>query len=219
MIIQNRKVCAFAVVVVLCLISETMVSDAAKVGGRIKGSGNIGPTAVWIEGLPGVAVPAGNTTIKHVDGKFDPYLSIGFVGNEFIFRNEDETLHNTHLYLRLGYQKTVPQRPLHYGATLYNVAQPKSGKEVKRPIKPYHRYRDDTGFIEIVCNPHPEEIAYMLVFDHPFAVMAQHDGSFTIPNVPAGRHEIRFWNNRTVTSWGFAEVKDEGVTDLLIELE
>ena len=192
---------------------------AGGVRGRIIGDGEIGPAVVWVEGLSGGQVSKQNTEITHVSGQFQPYVSIGFVGNSFIFRNEDDTLHNTHLYLRLGYQKAISQRPLHYGATLYNVALPKGSDEVKRPIKPYHRYRDDTGFIEVVCNPHPGERAYVLVFDHPYAAVTEKDGTFSIRDVPEGKHEVRIWHSSAVQHWGYVEVKDGASTDVVIELE
>ena len=128
-------------------------------------------------------------------GRFEPEVSIGFVGNDFLFRNEDDTLHTTHLYLQLAYQKEISGRPLVNGATVYNIALPKQGMEVRRPIRPYHGYRDDTGYIAVKCNPHPNEQAAVLVFDHPFAAVTGEDGEFLIPDLPAGRHEVWVWQD------------------------
>jgi len=83
---------------------------------------------------------------------------------------------------------------------------------VRRPIKPYFRYRDETGFIEVTCDPHPEERAFILVFDHPFAALTAADGTFTIPNVPAGSHPLRYWQGSKVADGGTVEVRDAGVT-------
>ena len=78
--------------------------------------------------------------VTHISGgAFDPSVSIGFVGREFVFRNEDDELHNTHLYLELAEQKKVSSQPLRNGATLYNIALPLSGMEVRRPIRPWPR--------------------------------------------------------------------------------
>lgn len=211
---------AWISVLVVLLASAVSIdtSDAGELKGRIEGVGKVGPAAVWIEGLAG-DVPEVNTPITHKSGIFEPFLSIGFVGRQFVLRNEDDYLHNTHLYLRLAYQKDISTRPLLYGSTVYNVALPQAGTEVKRPIKPYHRYRDDTGFIEAVCNPHPDERAYVLVFDHPYATLADEDGSFTIPNVPPGKHEVRYWHDSVVATWQTVEVGDGDGTGVIIKLE
>lgn len=196
--------------VLLCVGS----AGAGELRGRV--AGDEGQAVVWVEGAPG-QVPRRDVVISHVSGRFEPYVSVGFVGNDFVLRNEDGTLHNTHLYMRLAYQKAVSQRPLHYGATLFNVALPKAGMEVRRPIKPYYRYREETGFIEVVCNPHPGEQAYVLIFDHPYAAVTGKDGAFSIPDVPAGRHEVRVWRNGVVRAWGTAEVRDGAPTEVVVE--
>jgi hypothetical protein len=206
----------------ICLVLSVALgigsAAAGELQGRITGAGEIGQSVVWIEGLVGGDVPKQDTVITHHDDQFEPSLSIGFVGNNFILRNDDNRLHNTHLYMRLNYQAAVSGRPLHYGATLYNVALPGAGVQVTRPIKPYHRYRDDTGFIEVVCNPHPEERAFLLVFDHPYATLTADDGTFSIADVPPGKHDVRVWHGGTVTNGQVVEVGD-GTTDIVIELE
>ncbi len=181
--------------------------------------GEDGPAVVWLEGLTG-SVPTGETVLTHrPGGRFDPQVSVAFVGGELVLRNEDDTLHNIHLYLQLAYQKAASQRPLSHGATLYNIALPRTGMEVRRPIKPYHRYREDTGFISVVCNPHPEEKAYMLVFDHPFAAVTGDDGTVEIPGVPAGRHAVRIWHAGKVSDGGMLDFQDGASTKTVIELE
>ena len=45
------------------------------------------------------------------------------------------------------------------------------------------------------CNPHPEETASILVFDHPYAAIAAEDGSFDLGDVPSGTHELWVWQD------------------------
>jgi len=202
----------------LLLVLGVESGHAGELQGRVVGATVDHPAVVWIEGVPGEA-PAGDTTINHVAGRFEPHVSIGFVGNSYVFRNDDKTLHNTHLYLGLAHQKTVSQRPLHYGATLYNVALPKAGMEVKKPITAYHRYRDDTGFIQVVCNPHPEERAYVLVFDHPYATVTGKGGRFSIPKVPAGTHDVRIWHEGVISKRSGIAVGESGAAEVVLTLE
>ncbi len=209
--------CASLVASGLLLVCGADIGQAAELQGNIAGVAAGKPAVVWIEGLAGT-VPDRDTTISHVSGRFEPHVSIGFVGNSFVFRNDDDTLHNTHLYMGLAYQKEKSQRPLHYGATLYNVALPEAGMEVKKPITAYHRYREDTGFIQVVCNPHPGEHAYVLVFDHPYAAVTDGTGRFSIPNVPAGTHEVRIWHEGVITKRSGVEVGDADAVELEVEL-
>jgi hypothetical protein len=201
----------------LAALVGTQVS-AGVIRGQIAG-GEGSSTVVWVEGLSG-EVPEKDTPITHVSGgAFEPGFSIGYVGREFVLRNEDKVLHNTHLYMKLAYQKDISGRPLQLGSTVYNVALPRSGQEVRKPINPYHRYRDATGFIEIVCNAHPNERAFLLVVDHPYITVAAEDGSFEISGVPAGDHEIRYWHAGSVKKWGSVDTRERTEASISIELE
>lgn len=192
-------------------------THAGELKGKVVGASESSPAVVWIDGVPAATVPKQDTVITHVKGSFQPFLSVGFVGNDFVLRNDDDVMHNTHLYMRLAYQKAKSSRPLMFGATLYNVALPKAGVQVKKPIVPYHRYREDTGFVEVVCNRHAEERAYVLVFDHPYAVITDKQGNFTIPDVPPGKHEVKIWRAGEVTTWNVVDIKDGGPTEVVIE--
>ena len=182
-------------------------------GGDLKGRISLprgsGPTIVFVQGVRSEALPKQDTVITHlVGGEFTPSVAIAYVGNQFIFKNEDDALHTTHLYLQLAYQKEVSGRPIKNGATLYNIALPKPGMEVSRPVKPYFRFSADTGVIDVRCNSHPTESATVLVFDHPFVTVADSDGAFNISGVPAGTHEVWIWQDGGASIWKSIEVSD-----------
>ncbi len=205
---------AWVVVTALLLVAASG-AEAGEIRGRIA-TPSWGTAVVWVEGVKG-DVGQHDTTLTHVrGGKFRPHVAIGFVGNDFVFRNKDNRMHNIHLNLRLARHKAVSGRSLLYGATLYNIALPAGSKAVHRPIKPSFRYRDQTGFIEVTCDPHPHERAFVLVFDHPFAAVTAEDGTFSIPNVPAGRHPLRYWQGSKVADGGVVEVGESGVTEVVV---
>jgi hypothetical protein len=209
-----RVICSILVGCSVLFLSSTV--SAGDLKGRVKKSD--GPVVVWVEGVAG-QVPKSDVPITHVaGGAFEPGMSIGFVGRDFVFANKDDKLHNTHLYMRLAHQKDVSGRPLKFGSTVYNVALPHPGATVKKPIKPYHRYREDTGFIEIVCNAHPNERAFMIVFDHPYATIADKDGSFRLAGLPEGNHEVRYWHRGEIKTWRSVKVS-AGAADIVIDLE
>lgn len=214
---MNRLV--LSVVVVVSAVAAAGL-EAGELNGRVVAKTPESSAIVWIDGLPGAPVPQENTVITHlVGGSFEPELSVGFVGNEFVFRNEDDTLHTTHLYLHLAGQEAVSGRPLVNGATVYNIALPQTGMEVERPILAYHEYRDDTGAIEVKCNLHPDEKGELLVFGHPYATLTGKKGEFTIKNVPAGRHDVWVWHGGTAKKWATVEFSDAGSVEEIIEIE
>ncbi len=193
-------------------------AEAGELHGRIA-TPSWGTAVVWVEGVKG-DVPHQETPLTHVrGGKFRPHVAIGFVGNDFVFRNKDNRMHNIHLNLRLARHEAVSGRSLLYGATLYNIALPAGSKSVRRPIKESFRYRDETGFIEVTCDPHPRERAFILVFAHPFAAVTAEDGTFSIPGVPAGRHPVRYWQGGKVADGGVVEVGASGVTEVVVGKE
>jgi hypothetical protein len=52
------------------------------------------------------------------------------------------------------------------------------------------------GVVRVYCNIHPQMSAVVVVRDSPFFAMAQADGSFAIPDVPAGRYVLKAWHER-----------------------
>ncbi len=194
-------------------------SQGAELKGRVVTPSGSGPAVVFLLGVPGGAPPDEDTVISHgVGGAFEPAVSIGFVGNQFVFKNEDDRLHTTHLYLHLAHQREVSGRPIKNGATVYNIALPLKGMEVRQPIKAYSEFTDQTGVIDVRCNPHPGEAASLLVFDHPYAAVSAADGSFTIPGVPAGTHDVWVWHAGTAAMWRSVAVKAGGPTEITVEV-
>ena len=175
-------------------------------------------TVVWIQGAEAGELPAVDTVLTYKNGSLEPKVSLGFVGQSFVLRNDDTDFHNMHLYMKLAYQQEASQRPLHYGATVYNVPLPLQGKEITKTIKPYHRYRDETGFIEVACNPHPDERAYVLVFDHPYCAIADESGSYKIEGIPAGLYPLFAFRDGVVTEIGEVDVKDGATIERDLEL-
>lgn len=215
----NYKNCLVLSVAVITLLLISGTSRGAELKGRVALPAGATPAVVFLQGVAGDTLPDLDTVITHLDGgAFEPAVSIGFVGNEFVFKNEDDRLHTTHLYLHLAYQEKVSGRPLKNGATLYNIALPLLGMEVHRPIKAYHEFTAETGFIAVRCNPHRREEAAVLVFDHPYAAVSGADGSFSIPNVPAGTHDVWVYHDGVASMWRSVAVSGSGPTEITVEV-
>ena len=195
------------------LVTFLATGLGTSLGGDLKGRVSLrrdsSPAIVFVQGVSGETLPKDDTVITHlVGGEFKPAVAVAYVGKQFVFKNEDDQLHTTHLYLQLAYQKEVSGRPIKNGATLYNIALPKPGMEVSRPVKPYFRFSADTGVIDVRCNSHPTESATVLVFDHPFVTVTDSNGDFNIPGVPAGTHEVWIWQDGDTSIWKSVEVSD-----------
>lgn len=194
-------------------------SQGGEITGRVVTPSGSGPAVVFLRGTTGGTLPGDDTVMTHQPGgSFEPTVAIGFVGNDFVFKNDDNQLHTTHLYLHLAYQEKISSRPVKNGATLYNIALPLQGMEARRAIKPYHRFTDQTGFIDVRCNSHPGETANILIFDHPYAAVTAADGTFVMPGVPAGSHDVWVWHAGTATAWDSVDVGDSGATAVTVEV-
>ena len=90
--------------------------------------------------------------------------------------------------------------------------------EVRRPIKPYHHFDEQTGVIYVRCNPHPHEVASALIFDHPYVVVTDSNGAFEMANAPPGSYELWVWHAGEAQKWKDVEVKERGATSVAINL-
>ena len=52
------------------------------------------------------------------------------------------------------------------------------------------------GVVHLLCKVHPEMSAWVVVTENQYAAVTEHDGKFTIPNVPAGTYEISAWSEK-----------------------
>jgi plastocyanin len=52
------------------------------------------------------------------------------------------------------------------------------------------------GLVKIYCHIHSQMSASILVLDHPYFAIPNLDGTFTLPNVPAGHYTIVGWHER-----------------------
>ena len=52
------------------------------------------------------------------------------------------------------------------------------------------------GLVKVFCHIHSHMSATILVLDHPYFVVPNLDGTFTLPQVPSGRYTIVGWHER-----------------------
>ncbi len=185
---------------------------------EVSQDGGVKNAVVWIEGAKGKLPERKDVHLKIKDCRFEPYVSIGFVGGNYIIENDDPILHTIQLKLSLAYKKWRKTRPLETGATIYNLALPRQGMVLKRPIKRYHRYQKKTGFVYVRSNAHPWMKAYVFIFDHPFADVTDDKGTFEIRGLPPGKYTLKVWHEAFGIKSMSVEVKGDEVVKLNISL-
>jgi hypothetical protein len=104
--------------------------------------------------------------------RFEPHVQVVPAGMNIAIHNSDPVLHNTHGFL--------------IKATVFNVAMPKQGMSVEKPLR-------KPGIVRVECDAHGWMLAWIYVADNPYHAVTGKDGSFTIRDVPPGQYTLVVW--------------------------
>jgi hypothetical protein len=101
-------------------------------------------------------------------------------------RNSDKgVLHNINTREMIGVEKgRVVKR------TMFNFGQPDPG-DIEQSIKPRR-----SSYIGINCEAHNFMFGFMMAPKHPYAVVVNDDGSYSIGDVPPGKYKLKAWHPR-----------------------
>ena len=108
---------------------------------------------------------------------FHPHVETAVVRQMVGIINSDPVLHNTHLY----------QGPRE--RTLYNLALPLQGVEIKKRLK-------RAGLVTAKCDEHEWMLGYLYVADNPYVTTTGADGSFKLTDVPPGKYKVTIWHEK-----------------------
>jgi len=142
--------------------------------------------------------PSTPAAIDQTDCMFRPRVQGIMAGQPLTVRNSDQTLHNVHTYKG--------------ASTIFNQAEiPGLPPMVKK-------FDGPSSIVKFKCDVHPWMTGYVAVTEHPFFAVTGDDGSFTIPNVPAGTYTVEAWHERFGTTTAEVTVaKDKpGAVDLAL---
>ena len=108
--------------------------------------------------------------------EFVPRVQTLAVGQALALHNSDPILHNVHAR-RHGYE------------TVFNLGLPHWSQKTYRFEHP--------GHILIDCDVlHTWMRAYVVVTEHPYAVVTNSEGRFRMSKVPPGEYTLRLWHER-----------------------
>jgi hypothetical protein len=131
------------------------------------------------------AKPTGETVFDQKACQFLPHALLVRSGEKVLVKSDDPIPHNTHTYPVRGdgFNKVI-------------AANDRKGVDLKY-TKP------ERLPVKVVCDYHNWMKAFHLVLDHPYMAVTDADGKFTIPNLPAGKHEFIVWQEKA----GYLEKK------------
>ena len=159
---------------------------ASRVAGRIvilekdnKPTPDLGDAVVYLEEAATPATTAAPDTVEIAitDKTYAPHVVVVPVGSMVRFPNHDPFNHNVFSV----------SEPNSFDLGLYGRGETK-GQTFTHP-----------GLVRVYCNVHPRMVAYVLVMANRLYAQPGQDGSFTIANVPPGRHRLHVWHERIPT--------------------
>ncbi|HYU46968.1 MAG TPA: carboxypeptidase regulatory-like domain-containing protein [Terriglobales bacterium] len=164
----------------VCLAVFVMVVSVAMYAGSIKGkvSGVSGPSAVWVEAIPGKTFPppAKSAVMDQKGLTFQPHILVAQVGTTVEFLNSDNVAHNVFWPSISGNKKLG-----------HNMGTWPKGE--KKPFK-----FDQPGVAPMLCNVHPEMSGYIVVVPTPYFAETTPSGEFTIADIPNGSYTVTAWH-------------------------
>jgi len=145
--------------------------DLVEKGGRK--AADLSDVVVYVDGARVKPRPTSTTVV--MKGKaFAPRIVVVPVGGTVVFPNEDPIFHN-------AFSVSGENR---FDLALY-----------KRPKVGTFTFQHP-GVVKVYCNIHPQMSAVILVRDNPLFTKAAADGTFTLENVPPGKHLLKAWHER-----------------------
>jgi len=142
--------------------------------------------------------PKKTPTINNRKCNFEPHVQVMPAGMNLAILNSDPVLHNTHGFL--------------IKATVFNVAMPKQGMRVERPIR-------KPGIVRVECDAHGWMLAWIYAADNPYYAVTDKDGTFSIPAVPPGEYTMVVWQEHTGSMEMSVIVKSNETVTVPVEIK
>jgi plastocyanin len=160
------------------------------------GQGHLANVFIYVKsGLSGGPWPAPATaaTIDQHGCQYHPHVQGVMVGQKIEIVNSDSTLHNIHAHPTVNAE--------------FNQGQPFQGMKME------HTFDKPEVMIPFRCDVHPWMASYMAVLDNPFFAVSKADGSYEIPNLPAGTYTLEAWHEELGTQTMQVTVAAGGAAD------
>jgi plastocyanin len=187
---KQKLVRLLHVLLAVALPGGVLFAGAIKGKVQCKGMKDNRDAIVYLENVPGqFAPPKQPAEINQLKMTFIPHVLAVQVGTAVKFLNSDPVLHNVFTPSKAGNRFNLGSWP-------------------KGQTKTYTF--DKVGEVRLLCNVHPEMEAWVIVLPNPFFAKTGPDGSYSIPNVPAGKYTLKVWHEKLKFSPSQIEVPATG---------
>jgi plastocyanin len=115
--------------------------------------------------------------VDQIGCEYVPYASVAVAGQKVLFKSTDPVGHN------------VMFKPFNSANPSMNPMLPPNGSYT------YSFKKAEKLPTKAECSIHSWMAGYVLLVDHPFAVVTKADGSFEITGVPAGEQHLVVWHS------------------------
>ncbi len=74
------------------------------------------------------------------------------------------------------------------------------------------------GIVPVLCAPHPEMEAYIVVLKNPLYAVSDEKGNFEFTNISAGPHRLSTWHKKLKSKTADVEVPDQETVEVAFKL-
>lgn len=142
------------------------------ISGKVSAPRDAAVAYVFVQNLPGRMERRKRVEIKQYNKQFRPQWAVVRKGTTVAFPNLDDVYHNVF--------SLSPKNNFDLG--LY-----RKGDKAKQ------RRFLNTGVVDVYCNIHPKMVASILVVPNKHFTKVKPDGSFLLPDIPAGKRKVVAW--------------------------
>lgn len=129
---------------------------------------------------------------------FNPHVLLVPADSTVDLINNDEVMHNIHTVSTIN--------------PVVNKTQPSFKKRLRIKLR-----QPET--IRVNCDMHPWMHAWFVVTGHPYYVITDANGGFTLTDIPAGRYALQVWQETLGTQTQAVEVTPNGETNVVFEMK
>ena len=189
-------------IVALLLASGGWTLRAGEITGKVDavGAHDNGDAVVFVRPIAGKQFPAPkqHAVMDQKNLTFVPHVLPVLAGTTVDFLNSDDVAHNVY----------SPDAC----AGEFNLGSWSKGE------KRSHTFTEAGCKAVILCNVHPEMEAWIVVVGTPYVAVSGKDGSYAIPDVPAGTYTLDVWHERLKGSPVTIEVPAKGTVSANFKL-